>query len=32
VTSIVCDRWGNVCWKLKLKQVKDYVDKNGEKP
>jgi antitoxin component HigA of HigAB toxin-antitoxin module len=32
VTSIVCDRWGNVCWKLKLEQVKKYIDKNKEKP
>jgi len=32
VTSIVCDRWGNVCWKLKLGQVKEYIDKNKEKP
>jgi superfamily II DNA or RNA helicase len=32
VTSIICDRWGNVCWKLKLERVKEYIDENKEKP
>jgi superfamily II DNA or RNA helicase/ribosomal protein S20 len=32
VTSIVCDRWGNVCWELKLKQVKEYIVENKRRP
>jgi len=32
VTSIVCDRWGNVCWELKLEQVKNYINVNKKCP